>query len=356
MAELKFVAGVDLNNLKRQLSDFLNKPLNMNLKGKFDDMFSGMVSDITGKKGGGTGAGGAFGMGKLLGRGSLILGALTVIGGALNKALGFLAESSAALKADMLLGKQVFSLFFKPFGDLISSLLRPVLMWLLKIAIQWNNLFGRSPTDRQFENPFISPGQPGGPSPEGPSLSDVLKEQWSAVLTDLEGFSVDFGDVWSKITDGFSKVFTDIIPAKFMDFIGVIRKWFVEDIPKFFGELLQRMKEFFTIDIPTIFEMFIDKIIELVNKLPFINLRRSGYTGGMSTEGGDVFVPRSEAITPIGPQMSTEPNFQPMQGGPPITINISGNSFMDSDGAEKLMSVMRDEMQSSIRRKTYYGI
>lgn len=57
---------------------------------------------------------------------------------ALNKIKDFMSSSSAQLKATFGIFEKAFRLFFKPYGDALSSLLRPLAFRLIKFAIAFN--------------------------------------------------------------------------------------------------------------------------------------------------------------------------------------------------------------------------
>lgn len=113
---------------------------------KYNDFFQGLGRGFTGKNLTKKMAGsGAANLGLLLGRAGALFGILGIIASTGKKILDTLSESSAALKATLTIYGQAFRIFFKPFGDFLSTLLRPLGIWLLKAAVKFNQLFGGNP-------------------------------------------------------------------------------------------------------------------------------------------------------------------------------------------------------------------
>lgn len=109
---------------------------------------SGSLGLSSGGDGGGAGAGagmaagaGAGGLRKFLGKGSVIGIALFGILAVSKKLLGKMTDASASLQATSGIMGQAMKLFFKPFGDFLSMLLRPMAVALLRFAIKFNKDF-----------------------------------------------------------------------------------------------------------------------------------------------------------------------------------------------------------------------
>ena len=66
-----------------------------------------------------------------------VLAALKGITDVLKKVWGMLKEASPQLAATVEIGKKALSMFIRPFGDMISVLLRPALIALLKMSIEF---------------------------------------------------------------------------------------------------------------------------------------------------------------------------------------------------------------------------
>lgn len=93
-----------------------------------------------GKSGANTGS--FFGMSKGIGKMVTKLGVIGIIAGS---ALKLMKKSSGYLKGVMSIFGRAFLIFFRPFGDFLASLLRPLAMILMKAAVRWLK-FTRSDT------------------------------------------------------------------------------------------------------------------------------------------------------------------------------------------------------------------
>ena len=67
---------------------------------------------------------------------------LGIIAGGIGAAVGILAEMSPALKKQLGMFGSAMTLFFRPFGDMLATLLRPALIWLIKMGVLWYQTFG----------------------------------------------------------------------------------------------------------------------------------------------------------------------------------------------------------------------
>jgi len=89
----------------------------------------------------GTGAGIGAGMAKFISKATIWL---AVIGVALVGIVSILKKSSPYLKGILSIFGRAFMIFFRPFGDFLATMLRPLAVWLLKMATKWLK-FTRSP-------------------------------------------------------------------------------------------------------------------------------------------------------------------------------------------------------------------
>lgn len=91
--------------------------------------------------GGGTAGGGSAGMGEAAGMAGMskglkgVIGKLGVIGMAIGAAVGVLAQSSPYLKGILSIFGRAFMIFFRPFGDFLAVLLRPLAILMMKMAV-----------------------------------------------------------------------------------------------------------------------------------------------------------------------------------------------------------------------------
>jgi len=81
-----------------------------------------------------SGGGGFLGMSKGL---SKVAGKLTIVGAAAIAILGVLKKASPYLKGILSMFSRAFMLFFRPFGDFLATLLRPLAIMLMKMAVSW---------------------------------------------------------------------------------------------------------------------------------------------------------------------------------------------------------------------------
>jgi hypothetical protein len=88
--------------------------------------------------GGGQAGGGAGNVAGMMGVSSGlkgVVGKLGVIGLAIGAAVGFLAQSSPYLKGILSIFGRAFMIFFRPFGDFLATLLRPLAILMMKMAV-----------------------------------------------------------------------------------------------------------------------------------------------------------------------------------------------------------------------------
>lgn len=143
---------VKRDQIRKDIDDALRDPFGFKAiqkqgQAQFANFTSGIREGLLGPMGvgGGTGAGGAAGgmagtFGKMLGVLSLVNIGIGAAVSLLGPILDQLKASSPALKGTFMLFDKAFNLFFKPFGDFLSVLLRPLAYVLLKFAIDFNRL------------------------------------------------------------------------------------------------------------------------------------------------------------------------------------------------------------------------
>ncbi len=59
-----------------------------------------------------------------------------------NKMMAKLANSSPALKQQLIILGKSFSLLLRPIGDIMAKFVRPMAVWMMKFAMRWYQLFG----------------------------------------------------------------------------------------------------------------------------------------------------------------------------------------------------------------------
>ena len=110
----------------------------------------------------------------------------------LKKIKGTLEGSSGAFKATMMIWKQAMRLFFKPFADFLSSILRPLGLGFLKLMIRWNKWldvqFGETEaqktTDDIVDEIEKREGRKVSAEEERQILKDQIQKQGGATFSD----------------------------------------------------------------------------------------------------------------------------------------------------------------------------
>jgi len=174
------------------------------------------------------------------GFGGVIKG-LGLAGIALNQSVEFLGkiknvleEASPALKGTFELFGAAFRLFFKPFGDFLSALLRPMAIWLIRMAVNFNKLF------QKF---FPKPGEEAkeaivgkGVTQEGfkdiqERAGDQLEKDWSDFISRVFG-----SETLGNIIGALGRVTFDFLVG-----LGeVLVEGFLFPLGKFIGETFIR--------------------------------------------------------------------------------------------------------------------
>ena len=136
MAEMKIEVPITVkggregDKVGKQIGEKIANALNKSLKSVG---FGGTRSSAGAGKTGGN-AGSFMGMSKGIGATVAKLGVITVIAGA---ALGLMKKSSSYLRGVLQVFGRAITIFFRPFGDFLASLLRPLAIWLMKMAVSW---------------------------------------------------------------------------------------------------------------------------------------------------------------------------------------------------------------------------
>ena len=127
-----FGMKVDLEFIIKNLKEVQNK-----VKQGFKDIPGGMQEGIFG--GGAKGGGGAAvgGVGKMLGKLTLIAGAALAIVEISKKIIRTLASTSPRLKGIFDMFKRATMNFFRPFGDALATFLKPAAIATMKMSIKW---------------------------------------------------------------------------------------------------------------------------------------------------------------------------------------------------------------------------
>jgi len=211
------------------------------------------------------GGGGAFltkGIGGALTKLALPLAALKHIWKGISKIVGILKDASPAFAAVTNMFKQSMKLFFKPFGDALAGLFRPLAIKLLKFMIAWNQFWaGKSWTDFKEETKSQAEEIYGEGGFTKQNIHDKIVNWWNETIEALkqkftwanlytwwDGFVVQlkeifnlerFSEWWATTKEQFKEIFNwDTIKTKFDDWVTEIKEldW-VKGITKALDEL-----------------------------------------------------------------------------------------------------------------------
>jgi len=119
MAEIRLKVIADLKQLKSDLNKFMKEKFKIGIEG---DKKGGMLAKL--------------GLGKL----ALISGGVLALVGIMKKMNRKLLESSPYLKGVFSMFKRASIHFFRPFGDFLATLLKPLAILLLRASARWLQL------------------------------------------------------------------------------------------------------------------------------------------------------------------------------------------------------------------------
>ena len=185
----------------------------------------GQISGITGgiQQGAlGTGAGAtASTLGKMGGKLALLAGTTLVIAEGVKRIVRFLAASSPYLKGVFDIFKRSLMIFFRPFGDALATFLKPMALWMIKMAVAFLQFSKKVP----FGSSIVEAGAivGGGVGPVAGKAREVVIEAVTPLLASaLEGVK-NIGIVvsaWAdKAVDTFLGINMDEVRAKVATFM-----------------------------------------------------------------------------------------------------------------------------------------
>ena len=119
--------GREGDKIGKQIGEKIANALNKSLK----SVGFGKTQSSASPSGGGSGF---LGMSKGL---SKVATKLTVVAGLVAVTIGILKKSSAYLSGVLSIFGRAFLMFFRPFGDFLATLLRPLAIMLMKAAVSW---------------------------------------------------------------------------------------------------------------------------------------------------------------------------------------------------------------------------
>ena len=92
----------------------------------------------------------AKGIDKIVKNTNLSLKTLGKISRGVAKFIGFMAKHSPALKQQLTVMGKGISLMLRPIGDIMAKFLRPMSIWVMKVAQKWYSLFGTGGGDSEL--------------------------------------------------------------------------------------------------------------------------------------------------------------------------------------------------------------
>jgi len=141
----------------------------------------------------------------------------------LNKMNDVLSKASPMLSQQLTIINKSISLFLRPIGDIMAKFLRPMAIWLIKVAIKWNKLFGSGEGDNQST------------SAKKDALEQLEKEKTSAVMRGEDTTTID-----KKIEEKKADISND----KLFNSDGLLefQKWF-QDLPDKLADSFKSLSE-----------------------------------------------------------------------------------------------------------------
>lgn len=139
---MKLKIGVDVEKIKKDIAGAVKSASRMRLDVPVvGPLLSGVQTGIFGKppegatkKEQGTRS---FGFGKALGKIAVGIGAAGVILKGIQTGIQVLSKASPKFGGMMKILERAMMLFFRPFGDFLATLLRPLAFWLLRVSRAW---------------------------------------------------------------------------------------------------------------------------------------------------------------------------------------------------------------------------
>lgn len=199
--------GREGDKVGKQIGDKIAASLNKSLKSAG---FGGSKSSASAGGGGGGGSAGSGFMGLSKGMGATVakLGIIAAIAGT---ALGLMKKSSGYLRGVLSVFGRAFLIFFRPFGDFLAGLLRPLAIMLMKAAVSWLK-FSRTGIGKKVVGTALGAGGGalagaaigalGGPIGAaagaliGAGLALLAQIDWGAVYNKMKQFG---GWLWDNI-------------------------------------------------------------------------------------------------------------------------------------------------------------
>lgn len=128
----------------------------------------------------------------------------------LGKISDTLSEASPALKGTFELMGAAFKLFFKPFGDFLSSLLRPMAIFMIKMALQFNKFLQALVPEKPPTEAIFGEGVTPAVFEEAKKeFAEDLREKTKDTVTDITG-SETLGEIIGGFVGGIVEFLTGL--------------------------------------------------------------------------------------------------------------------------------------------------
>jgi len=164
----------------------------------------------------------------------------------ISKFVGFMAKHSPALKQQLIVLRKGISVFLRPIGDIMAKFMRPMAVWVMKVAQKWYSIFGTGSKEKT-SNSYIED-----------QIKQLETEKESAIIAgDDEGAAkiqeqIDAlqGKLKSSLWDNIANFFTATLPQVTKDAWNGIVKFFNTTLPKAAQDAWNGIVNFFNITLP----------------------------------------------------------------------------------------------------------
>lgn len=199
----------------------------LSFKEKLGEFFKGIQTGVFGEMAGKGGAGGAGIFGNILGKLGLLSGVFLAVKEIASKIYAKLKEASPALQAVSSMFEQSIRLFFKPFGDFLAMLLRPLAVWLLRIAVKWYKWLSGMTEEQKKKAATGALAGTAVAGPIGGIIGGVIGANWKEILEKIAEF---FYSIIEKIVDWQNSVkeFAENVKQKIIDWWDSLGAYWVE--------------------------------------------------------------------------------------------------------------------------------
>lgn len=170
---------------------------------------------------------------------NMSLGVLKTISKGAAKILGFLAKHSPALKQQLVVIGKAFSVMIRPIGDIMARFMRPMAVWVMKVAQKWYAMVTKNkgpgmddPADKEKAAEDVLEAAKAGGNPEAIQAAQTNLDQIRAAQKS--------NNTTGGQENPLKKIFAELIPEGMKESLSAIGKTFKElwNIIKEFGLIL----------------------------------------------------------------------------------------------------------------------